>query len=121
MKIRIIDEEFSVLITKNFKNINFDSKFYFACKTDREYSLVTKTSDAPNDCLDREDGWRAMAIDSQLDFSLVGVLSKICDALSRKGVALFAVSTYDTDYVLVKKEKLETAVQALTDSRFEVY
>lgn len=62
-----------------------------------------------------------MAIDSQLDFSLVGVLSKICDALSRKGVALFAVSTYDTDYVLVKKEKLETAVQALTDSGFEVY
>ena len=113
MKIRIIDGEFSVLKTKNFKNINFDSKFCFACKTDREYSLVTKTSD--------EDGWRAMAIDSQLDFSLVGVLSKICDALSRKGVALFAVSTYDTDYVLVKKEKLETAVQALTDGRFEVY
>ncbi|MDE7336506.1 MAG: ACT domain-containing protein [Clostridia bacterium] len=119
MKIRVIDGEFSVSKTKDFKDVDFCAEFCFACQTDKEFSLVTKTVDAPKNCLRREDGWRAMAIDGELDFSLVGILAKICDALSKKNVALFAVSTYDTDYVLVKTKDLPAAIDALKEKGFD--
>ncbi|MDE7078856.1 MAG: ACT domain-containing protein [Clostridia bacterium] len=121
MKIKIIDGEFSVLKVENFKDVKFDREFCFACKSDKEFSLVVKTCDAPSDCLKREDGWRAMVIDGELDFALIGILAKISDALANKGVALFAVSTFDTDYVLVKSRKLKTAVTALEEIGFEIY
>jgi hypothetical protein len=52
----------------------------------------------------REDGWRAFRIVGTLDFSLVGVIAKISSLLSESGIPVFVVSTYNTDYVLVKKE-----------------
>ena len=121
MKIRIIDGEFSILKLKNFDNVDLDKEFCFACKTDKEFSLVVKTCDAPDEFLKKEDGWKALAIDSELDFSLIGIMAKISDALANKGVALFAVSTYDTDHVLVKSDMLNVAIIALEEAGFEVY
>ncbi len=58
-------------------------------------------------------GWRALQVEGPLDFSLVGVLAKLSGALAEAGVSLFAISTYDTDYVLVRQEQLATARKAL--------
>ncbi len=67
-----------------------------------------------------ERGWRALQVQGPLDFTLVGALAAIAVPLAQAGVSIFAISTYDTDYVLVKEEALERAVQALEQAGFLV-
>ena len=62
----------------------------------------------------REGGWRVLKITGPLDFSLTGILVSVAKPLAEAGVSIFAVSTFDTDYVLVKEENLEKALRALT-------
>jgi hypothetical protein len=67
-----------------------------------------------------ERGWRAFQVQGPLDFSLVGVLVSIAAPLAEASVSIFALSTYDTDYVLVKEGDLERAIQALNQAGFLV-
>jgi hypothetical protein len=67
-----------------------------------------------------ERGWRALQVQGPLDFALVGVLAAITVPLAEAGVSIFAISTYDTDYILVKEEALERAIQALGQAGFLV-
>lgn len=67
----------------------------------------------PECALTREDGWRAMRIEGVLDFSLVGILAQLANTLAEQQIPIFAVSTYNTDYVLIKQEKLSAAVRSL--------
>ncbi|NNJ10448.1 ACT domain-containing protein [Chloroflexales bacterium ZM16-3] len=80
-----------------------------------ELSLVCAEDGLPADVgaavLSR--GWRAIRVAGTLDFSLVGVLASLAAPLAEAGVSIFAVSTYDTDYLLVRAADLETAVIAL--------
>ena len=87
--------------------------FYSLSVTESEVSLVAETAFLPEGALIREDGWRAFMVEGQLDFSLVGVLSGITSALAERGVPLFALSTYDTDCVLVKEGDFNAACEAL--------
>ena len=86
---------------------------YFIGNTDDELSLVCETDKTPTNTTAREDGWRAMRVVGQLDFSLTGILSGITAVLADARVGIFAVSTYDTDYILVKQENRDRAVEAL--------
>jgi hypothetical protein len=86
--------------------------FYSITKTPDELSLVCEENFVP-DGVKAEKGWRAFKVEGPLDFSLTGVLAGISGVLSEAGISIFAVSTYDTDYILVKKEKLEQAFQVL--------
>jgi hypothetical protein len=67
-----------------------------------------------------ERGWRALQVQGPLDFALVGVLAAITAPLAEAGVSVFALSTYDTDTILVKEEALERAIQALGQAGFLV-
>ena len=87
---------------------------YFIGSTDAELSLVCETDRTPTGTTAREDGWRAMRVVGTLDFSLTGILSRIATVLADAGIGIFAVSTYDTDYILVKAENLGPAVEALS-------
>ena len=89
------------------------SGLYFIGSTDAELSLVCETDRAPADTLAREDGWRAFRVVGPLDFSLTGILSRIATVLADEKIGIFAVSTYDTDYILVKRENLDRAAGAL--------
>ena len=89
-------------------------------RTDEEVSLVCETEATPASAIAREDGWRAFKVAGPLDFELVGILAKISSALAEAEVPLFAISTFDTDYVLVKENKLETAIDALHYARCKV-
>jgi len=62
----------------------------------------------------RENGWRAFRIAGVLDFSLVGILARIASLLAEQGIPIYAVSTFNTDYVFVKEELLQTAVDTLS-------
>lgn len=77
-----------------------------------EVSLVCEEDKAPQGCT-AETGWRALRIKGPLDFSLVGIMAHVSQVLADKGISLFAVSTYETDYVLVKQENIKRSVEAL--------
>ena len=85
-----------------------------------EISLVCETKALPACAVAREDGWRALAVVGPLDFSLVGVLSALSGILAKAKVPLFALSTFDTDYLLVKEDTLALAVSALTEAGHEI-
>lgn len=68
----------------------------------------------------REDGWRLLSVRGPLEFALTGVMAALAGELAAAGVSLFAVSTYDTDHVLVKGDDLERAVRALREAGHEV-
>lgn len=94
--------------------------FYFLARTDEELSLVCRTEDTPANTAARDDGWRAFRIEGVLDFSLIGILSKISAILAENKIGIFAVSTYNTDYILVKEENFERALQVLAEKGYEV-
>lgn len=93
---------------------------YFIGSTDEELSLVCVTENTPANTLAREDGWRALRVAGMLDFSLTGILSKIATVLADAQISIFAVSTYNTDYILVKGENLGPATDALRRAGYEV-
>ena len=94
--------------------------FYFIGKTDEELSLVCKTEDTPSETIKRDDGWRGFRIQGVLDFSLIGILSKLSGILAEHKIGIFAVSTYNTDYILVKKENYERALDVLASEGYTV-
>lgn len=120
MKIRKIHQEFSVCQVEDYSLVNLDSKYCFLGKTDKEKSLVCVTSDVPSNTIQRDDGWKAFYIQGILDFSLIGVLSKITTILANNGISIFAISTYNTDYILIKKENYQRALNILSSSEYEI-
>lgn len=118
MKIEQIPGEFSVCKLADYSKVDPSRPFHFTGSTDAERSLVCPTEFAPEDCLEREDGWRALRVAGQLDFSLIGILARISAALAEAGVGLFAISTYDTDYILVKSQSWDRALNALRAAGF---
>lgn len=109
-----ISGEFSVCKLADYSGIDLARPFVFTGSTDRERSLVCPTEFAPAETLAREDGWRALRVAGQLEFSLIGILAKLSAALAEAGVGLFAISTFDTDYILVKGKDYGRAIAALT-------
>ncbi len=83
-----------------------------ATRTEDELSLVCPWEAVPAG-VRAEGPWRALKVAGPLDFAAVGILAALTAALAREGVSLFALSTYDTDYLLVKEPDLETARAAL--------
>ena len=107
MKIEKIDHDFSVCRV-------------FIGKTDEECSLVCITDDMPGNVTDHDDGWKAFRIQGTLDFSLVGILAKLSALMAENGIGIFAVSTYNTDYILTKKENFEKAMEVLELAGYEI-
>lgn len=118
MQLQLLHESLTVCQVATVDDVDLHDDIFFLCKTDEELSLVCKTDSAPAATLSREDGWRGFRITGVLDFSLIGILSKISAILAEKEIGIFAVSTYNTDYILVKEENLDKAVAALTDSGY---
>lgn len=87
--------------------------FFSVTKTTDELSIVCSENNIPTNVMS-EKGWRALKIEGQLDFSLTGILSSILNPLAKAKISIFAISTYNTDYILVKDEKLEKAVKILS-------
>lgn len=120
MQIKKLPFDLTVCKVSEIKNINLDAEIYFIGKTDEEISLVCKTEDTPTETSAREDGWKCFRIEGVLDFSLVGILSEISTILSENKISIFAVSTYNTDYILVKAENFNKAADILTDRGYSV-
>ena len=113
MEIKKIDHNFSVCQVEDYSLVNLNSEYSFIGKTDEEKSLVCITDEVPANVIQRDDGWKAFRIQGVLDFSLIGILAKIAAALADNGISIFAVSTYNTDYVLMKRENYQKELDVL--------
>ena len=120
MELKSLSHNLTVCKVKRIKDIYLDADFFFIGKTDEEISLVCKTEDTPADVIEREDGWNGFRIQGTLDFSLIGILSKLSTILAENGIGIFAVSTYNTDYILVKSENFEKAMKVLEEQGYQV-
>jgi hypothetical protein len=120
MEIQRIDEMFSVCKVKDYSLINLSDAFLFIGKTNEEHSLVCLTSSVPSNTIQRDDGWKAMRIQGVLDFSLIGILSRISTVLAEHKIGIFAISTYNTDYILVRECNYEAALKALETAGYKI-
>ena len=94
--------------------------FVFTGSTDLEKSIVCPTDIVPKNTISREDGWRAVRICGELDFSLIGILAGIAQILAEKRIGIFAISTFSTDYVLTKEVEYEKAIHALKEAGYSI-
>lgn len=120
MEIKKIDYDFTVCKVKDYTLVNMEDEYCFVGKTDEEKSLVCRTENVPKNVIEQESGWKAFRIQGILDFSLIGVLSKISTLLAEKNIGIFVVSTYNTDYVFVKEEKFFEALQILSNAGYQI-
>ena len=117
-KRQVIDQDFSICKPENLSQIKWEEDYFFIGKTDEELSLVCSTESVPDNTLSRDDGWKAFRIQGVLDFSLIGILSRITTLLADNKIGVFAISTYNTDYILTKKENFEDALRVLSDNGY---
>lgn len=120
MEIKKIHQDFSVCKVKDYSLVNLDSEYSFIGKTDEEKSLVCITSEVPGNTVQCDDGWKAFRIQGILDFSLIGILAKIAAVLADNGISIFAISTYNTDYVLIKKENYQKGLEVLQAAGYTI-
>ncbi len=95
------------------------SSIFSVTRTTNELSIVCPEKRVPSE-VKCEKGWRAFKLEGTFEFSLVGVLASIAVPLAEAGVGVFAVSTFDTDYVLVKEDQLDLAASTLRERGHEV-
>ena len=120
MELKRIEYDLTVCKVKDISDIDMTANFYFIGKTDEELSLVCKTEDVPAETIERDDGWKGFRIQGILDFSLIGILSKLSGILAEHKIGIFAVSTYNTDYILVKKENFNRALEILVSEGYTI-
>ena len=120
MQLEALNFPLTVAKLADMSAIGLDADFFFLGRTDGEISLVCRTGDAPQKTLAREDGWRAFRVKGSMDFALVGVLARLAGILAAQGIPIFAVSTFDTDYILVKEADFGRALAALAGAGFEI-
>lgn len=120
MELKKIAYKLTVCKVADVSDINMTADFYFVGKTDEEVSLVCKTEDTPVKTVERDDGWRGFRIQGVLDFSLIGILSKLSGILAEHKIGIFAISTYNTDYILIKEENFARALSILAAEGYHV-
>ncbi|AFS79300.1 putative amino acid-binding ACT domain-containing protein [Gottschalkia acidurici 9a] len=89
--------------------------FVSITRTLDELSIVCSEDSIP-DYIKREKDWKILKVEGPLDFSLIGILSSISTILANKKISIFAISTYDTDYILIK----DNDVEVLSNNNYEI-
>ena len=111
--LKVVEKPFTVCKVEDYSLTDLTSEFVFIGKTDEEMSMVCESSLTPSNTITREDGWKAFRIEGELDFSLIGILAEISALLAEGGIGIFAVSTFNTDYILTKAEDFDPALRIL--------
>ncbi len=120
MKLSKINGSFSICQLKGNADIPqwiYQSSFFNISKTSEELSIVCEEQNVPAD-VKQNSGWTAFKVEGPLDFNLTGILASIANPLAEAKISIFAVSTFDTDYVFVKSDQFEKARHILTANGF---
>ena len=121
-KIEILTYDFTIhQLNRDEKIPNeiLQSEYFWIGKTDKELSIVCDSSFNINNSKS-EAGWKALKLKGPFDFSEIGILSAVSKILADAQISIFVISTYNTDYILVKKDKLENAIQALQQNGYYI-
>jgi hypothetical protein len=94
------------------------SEFYSVTRTSEELSVVARQNDSSGDDMICNRDWRIIKVEGPLDFSLTGIIAGISAVLSKREISIFTVSTFDTDYILVKQNDLNCAIEALQENGY---
>ncbi len=122
LTMKLFEETFCVVRLENDSEIPTwinKEAFYSITRTDNELSIVCLQDLVPMN-VKMERDWRILKIEGVLDFSLIGILAAISTLLANSKISIFAISTYDTDYILVKNDKIEAAMGILTANNYEI-
>jgi len=123
MKLELLKKEYTVYkFDPDYKvdiNIIQSDDFYSITKTRDELSVVAQNY-LFRDFVKQEAGWRILKINEMLDFSLIGILNKISTVLANADISIFAISTYNTDYIMIKNESIKKAVEVLKSNNYVV-
>ncbi|MBD7911685.1 ACT domain-containing protein [Clostridium sp. Sa3CVN1] len=115
MNIKVLEENYIVCRLDNEEVVPRwvnSKKFTSITRTEDELSIVCEDKNIPQE-IKVERTWRILKIEGPLDFSLIGILSNISSILAEEKISIFAISTFDTDYILVKEEDLEKTINTL--------
>lgn len=115
-----LPQTLSVCKVADLSLVDPDSEPLLIGRIDDEVSVVCPTDMVPENTLERDDGWRAFRIAGQLEFSMVGVLAGISCVLADVGIPIFVVSTFDTDYILVKTKRFDETLRVLSEVGYAV-
>jgi hypothetical protein len=122
LTLKLLEETFAIHSLANNVAIPkavFDAPIFFIAKTYEETSIVLpQTITIISDEVEKD--WQALEVVGPLDFSLTGILSKISTILANEKISIFAISTFDTDYILVKSENVSLAANALVANNYQV-
>ncbi|QQX82275.1 ACT domain-containing protein [Shewanella sp. KX20019] len=97
----------------------FQQEIYFIGKTSGELSVVVNST-FEIESLEQEHNWRCLEVIGPLGFSMTGILASVSGALAAQKISIFAISTFDTDYILVKKDTLAEASKALKKKNYQI-
>jgi hypothetical protein len=123
LRLLLLAESFAIHRLSPDAPVNFDqlrsATWYSVTRTAEELSIVAPQDidPGPGEC---EPGWSCLRIAGKLEFTLVGVIAELARILADADVSIFTVSTYDTDYILLKSLDMSTAIRALTEGGHEV-
>ena len=120
MELKKLPYDLTVCKVASLADVDLDTEFFFLGKTDEELSLVCRTEDVPAATVERDDGWKGFRIEGVLEFSMIGILSKLSGILAENEIGLFAVSTYNTDYILVKEANFAKALEVLAAEGYTI-
>ena len=120
MELKKLPDTFSVCKVEDYSLVDEHTAFCFTATTDEEHSLVCPTDSVPANTTERKDGWRAFRIQGVLDFSLIGILADISRILAENKIGIFAISTFNTDYILTKEENYQKALDVLSRAGYTI-
>lgn len=120
MKLEVLPGRFTVCKVPDLSEVAWKEEFLFLGKTDQEISVVCREEAQPQNAIVAEQGWKAFRIGGILDFSLVGILARLSGLLAGHQISIFAVSTYDTDYILIKEAQFLQAVPILEEAGYRI-
>ncbi|NVK22058.1 MAG: ACT domain-containing protein [Kangiellaceae bacterium] len=118
MRLTVLDKELSIVRCQPDEGVLsnwLEQDFISITRTDEELSVVVASEilQTPSSTMKIEDGWKAIKVVGPLDFSMVGVLAQLSQSLAQAEISIFVISTFDTDYILVKERDLAAAILTL--------
>ena len=122
MVLELLENEYSVYKFDPEYGINgniLTNDFISITRTKDELSIIVQKYEL-NGFLEVENGWKIFKINGILNFSLVGILSKISTILANENISIFVMSTFNTDYIMVKKENIKNAIEILKKNNYEI-
>jgi hypothetical protein len=122
LALKVLDNEFSIYrfqLDETVPSSVLESSFYWLSKTDEELTIVCDSSIELGGGV-KNAGWSCFKVLGPIDFSVIGVLAGISAVMASAHISIFSLSTFNTDYILVKSAHLERAKTVLGEAGYDV-